>query len=646
MAAGGEFRPVTEADLRRFTDASSFGNGKSYHRAGYISRTTLRGALVSGLCQGSSGGPYRVEAELVPHHAPGREQIVGWGCTCPRGGFCKHIVALLLTWIATPDRFASRREVAELLAEKSREELLSLLTDILERQPELIDYVEAALPVPTPVAATGQGTRPTLDRAQIAEQVRQAFAESDDDYDDGSRYGRYDNWQEGRTADVAVLTRLRRSADDYAAAGRWADAQLVYAAIVEEATSHDDEAYYEEEGEVLRVVEDCVAGLVRCLEAQVGLSPGDRLAPNAREELLRSLYDAWSYGLDYSLRQADAVPDLIIQHATKEERATVEGWLRGALGPGGTYGRPDVRREFVEFLLALREAGGADDETILEEYRAAGLWDDVARRLLLLGRTGEALATARQWLSDTREALTFADSLLALGGEHIDEALAFIEEQLRAVGDRPNQDYGVRDGDAYLTWLGHQYGLHGRPERALEMAWRRFHASSNDQTYAAVQTAASLPGLPAELWPTKRRKLLLALEEKGLWGVLVNIFLKEGEVGEALTALGELEQRPSYAAAGYYGYWNLGDYRLRVARAAEDDFPERAIGIYQRVAQHHIDQRDRKNYQQAAEYLDRARGLYERQGRYEAWGEFIRDLRDRHRTLRALREELNARELE
>lgn len=645
--ATSDFRPVTEVDLRRFTDASSFSNGKSYQRGGAISRTMLRGALISGLCQGSSGGPYRVEAELVPRDAPRREQIAGWSCTCPRGGFCKHIVALLLTWIATPERFAPRREVAELLAAKSREELLALLTDILERQPELIDYVEAALPAPAPVVALGQGARPTLDRAQILEQVRQAFADDGDEGDDGHwGYGRYDDWQEGQSVDIAVLQRLRRSADDYAAAGRWADAQLVYAAIVEEATSHDDETYYDEEGEVLSAVDECVAGLARCLEAQAGLPPGDRLAASARGELLRSLYDAWSYGLDYSLAHTPAVPELLIRHATPEERATVAGWLRDALGPGGTYGRPDVRREFVAFLLLLREAEGVDDEAILEEYRAAGLWDDVAGRLLRLGRTDEALATARQWLSSPHETLAFADALLALGGAHVGEALGYVEDQLRAVGDRPNQDLGVRDGDAYLTWLGHQYGLHDRPDRALEMAWRRFRAAPNDQTYAAVRTAAALPGQPAELWPAERRKVLLALEEKGLWGVLVNIFLAEGEVGEALTALGELEQRPTYAAAGYYGYWNLGDYRLRVARAAEDDYPERAIAIYQQIAQHHIDQRNRNHYQQAAEYLDRARTLYERQGRYEAWRDFITDLRNRHRTLRALREELSARELE
>ena len=103
---------------------------------------------------------------------------------------------------------------------------------------------------------------------------------------------------------------------------------------------------------------------------------------------------------------------------------------------------------------------------------------------------------------------------------------------------------------------------------------------------------------------------------------------------------------PANPAVGYYGYWLLGDHRLRVARAAEQDYPERAIGLYQQIAQYHIDQRNRSNYQQAAEYLDRARGLYDHLGRYEEWRAFIADLRERHRTLRALRDELNARKLE
>ena len=640
------FKPLSEADLRNYTDPRSLGNGRSYHRAGYISRTALRGATLSGLCQGSSGGPYRVEAELLPRDTPVRGPLAGWICTCPRGGFCKHIVALLLTWIDAPERFAPRREVGELLAERSREELLGLLEDILARHPDLIDLVEATLPAPPPIASPRQAAQTTLDRAQIVAQVRQAFASDGDDHYDRYGYGRYDDWESGTSVDIDALTRLRRSADDYAAAGRWADAQLIYTAIVDGTTEQDEESYYDGEGEVFGVLDEAVGGLLRCLEAQASLAPGARLAPAEREDLLRTLYEAWSHGLDYSLEETDRVPDALIRQTTDAERATVEGWLRAALGPHGTYGREGFRREVVSFLLALREAEGVDDETILAEYRNAGLWDEVAATLLRLGRADEALATARQWLSAPAETLAFAESLLTLGGEQIERALAFIEERLRAGEHQPDRDLGARDSEAFLTWLGHQYGLNGRPDRALEVAWRRFGAAPSEQTYGAVQAAATLPGQPPDLWPAERHRLLLALEERNFWGVLVNLFLREGEVGEALTALGELEQHPANPATGYYGYWNLGDYRLRVAQAAEQDYPDRAIIIYQQIAQHHIDGRNRNHYQQAAEYLDRARTLYERQGRHDAWRDYIRDLRDRHRTLRALREELNARELE
>ena len=643
-----QFKSVSEADLRNYTDPGSLSNGRSYYRNGYISRTARRGATLSGLSQGSSGGPYRVEAELLPRESPERGPLAGWSCTCPRGGFCKHIVALIFAWINAPERFAPRREVGELLAERSREELLRLLEDILARHPDLIDLVEATLPAPPPIASPRQAAQTTLDRAQIAAQVRQAFASDGDGDDRYDRYGygRYDDWESGTSVDIDTLTRLRRSADDYATAGRWADAQLVYTAIVEGTTEQDEESYYDGEGEVLGVLDEAVGGLLRCLEAQTSLSPGARLAPAAREDLLHTLHEAWSHGLAYSLEATDQIPEAIIQHTTEAERATVEGWLRAALGPHGTYGREGFRRAVVSFLLALREAAGVDDETILAEYRNAGLWDEVAATLLRLGRADEALATARQWLSTPAETLAFADALLTLGGEHVDRALAFIEERLRAGEHHPDRDLGARNSEAFLTWLGHQYGLNGRPDRALELAWRRFGAAPSEQTYGAVQAAATLPDQPADLWPAERHKLLLALEERNFWGVLVNLFLREGEVGEALTALGELEQHPTNPAIGYYGYWNLGDYRLRVAQAAEQDYPDRAITIYQQIAQHHIDQRNRNHYQQAAEYLAHARTLYERQGRHEAWRDYIHDLRDRHRTLRALREELNARELE
>ena len=43
-------------------------------------------------CRGSSGGPYRVEATLAVAGEGGRNPVE-YFCDCPRGGFCKHVVA-------------------------------------------------------------------------------------------------------------------------------------------------------------------------------------------------------------------------------------------------------------------------------------------------------------------------------------------------------------------------------------------------------------------------------------------------------------------------------------------------------------------------------------------------------------------------
>lgn len=59
-----------------------------------------------------------------------------------------------------------------------------------------------------------------------------------------------------------------------------------------------------------------------------------------------------------------------------------------------------------------------------------------------------------------------------------------------------------------------------------------------------------------------------------------------------------------------------------------------------------IEGRQRSSYKVAATYLARARETLERHGRREEWLTLITDLRTSHKTLRALREELDALGLE
>ncbi len=84
------------------------------------------------------------------------------------------------------------------------------------------------------------------------------------------------------------------------------------------------------------------------------------------------------------------------------------------------------------------------------------------------------------------------------------------------------------------------------------------------------------------------------------------------------------------------------DQEMRLARAAEEGFPDRAVGIYRRQADRAIEQRQRTSYRIAAQHLDRARETLVRHGREGDWTALIADVREQYKTLRALREELDA----
>jgi uncharacterized Zn finger protein len=63
------------------------------------------------------------------------------------------------------------------------------------------------------------------------------------------------------------------------------------------------------------------------------------------------------------------------------------------------------------------------------------------------------------------------------------------------------------------------------------------------------------------------------------------------------------------------------------------------------MAERYIEARGRGNYSAAAELLLRVRELYLRLGQEAAWREYIANLRIQHKSLRALKEELDSRAL-
>src|SRR2546421_2268590 len=157
---------MTEAVIRTGATDKSFPRGRELYRSGAISNAWIQGQRLSGECLGNEAPFYKVRVELDSGG------IRSATCTCPYdfGGYCKHIVALLLAYAQKPKQFAVRQEPTELLSDLTREQLLALVTKLLREQPDLYEWVEATLTLPT---ASGKGKYKTAKRKQVDTTVYQ-----------------------------------------------------------------------------------------------------------------------------------------------------------------------------------------------------------------------------------------------------------------------------------------------------------------------------------------------------------------------------------------------------------------------------------------------------------------------------------------
>ncbi len=637
--ASEAFRPLTREAISAQTDSGSFSRGASYFRSGHIFAPLRRGPVIQARCHGSSGGPYRVEATLARSDERRKGNPLAYDCDCPRGGFCKHIVALLLTWIDAPEKFTVRPPIAEVLAERSREELIALIERMVRQEPDFETMVELPLPV-----AGGPSGGP-LDEAAWRRQVEAAFAEQQTGRSKSNRrYGwyEYDDWDScALIADS--LQQLVDIADAYADAGDWRNAVAAYA-VIADTTIPRLSRFADPNGSLFEIVSQCDVGLAACLDAQAEAPAEQQLTPDERARLIDALLALWE--ADRALDDPGIAEDgeeAIVRSATPEERIRVGDWLREAARrfKGDDYDRSWMRRAILWFLAQLGPNGGLSDEELLEEYRAAELWDEASDALLRLGRVEEAIGLAARHLG-TPALMAFAEALIdGDAPRRIDEALDLIDGRLwEQEGKNPQEDAQCFD------WLARQYAAHGRSAKAFDMAKRLFEAVPSKAAYDMVRKAARLPDQPPEVWEKARPKLLAAMKKSGGIVGLIEIHLEDGDVAAAVKALEANKTTRSGYAPGQFGWLvSIASLEARVAEAAESSDPDAAVRIYTRLAEREIEARQRDHYRQAAAHLARVKHVMTDAGRAEQWTADIGELRQRHKSLRALREELDALDL-
>jgi uncharacterized Zn finger protein len=63
------------------------------------------------------------------------------------GGDCKHVVALLLSYLHKPEEFSEQKSVKDLLSGLEKGSLVALVTRLVERNPGFYSEIEMAIPV-------------------------------------------------------------------------------------------------------------------------------------------------------------------------------------------------------------------------------------------------------------------------------------------------------------------------------------------------------------------------------------------------------------------------------------------------------------------------------------------------------------------
>lgn len=570
-----------ESDVQKWVGSRAFQRGYRYFEDESVLNPRRRGHSLISECQGSQPAPYRVEIRL------GAEGILEGSCTCSagEGGHCKHAAALLLTWIHEPDLFIEVPELEQMLEERSKEELISLIQEMVSRYPALEQLLELSALRKLPTGAL-------LQSDLIAQQIRRAFSSA------GGERGDNGNIAEN-------LQTILDLGEDMLDREDIQNAAVIYETLMEGMLAYEDCLYHDPGGDLGQVLAECEQGIRDCLE--ISREPG------LRQALLHTLFDLFLWDLQAGgLGFADETPSILTAQASQSEKQMIAAWIQEELPGGENWDNQYQRRALGGLWLALM-AGEMDDDTYLRICRETGRTQDLADRLLSLGRVEEAQAIARS--AGKSNIPAFADIFEEHGLPHLG---------IQIVKEQPGSETDIQ----LLEWLK-QYALrHAMPEEALRLADLLFWQGQSLENYSDLLEAAEDLGQQG----TVRAHAIERLESAGNFPLLVEIHLMENAIDQALASLERVNPE----------IW--GDrlllLRRQVAQAVEAPRPREAIRQYLLLAEELIEQRNRGSYAEAALLLQRVRRLYRSLGEEDHSDQIIQGLRSEYQSFPLLIEEM------
>ena len=564
---------LTHLTLRKIAGPAYFERGEGYFADGRVGNLLEDGDSLTAKVRGTHD--YRVKLWV-------EDGRLDASCTCPlgeEGAFCKHCVAVGLTWLdqrREGEKGAGRTKTPRVNIQDIRRFLSARAKD------ELVDLV--------------MEQAKSDDQLYLGLMLKAAKAAAKPDDLEAFRY----------LIDLAVGADGGVSSRD----------------------AHEHSRRIEEAIETL-------AGLLRKGRAVEVME----LAEYAVAALEKSAGVVGEHGgiMDELLHQLEELHLAACQKAKPDPPALARRLFVGELNSGwGTFG--DCAVSYAEVLgreglaeyrrlveaewkrLPTKTPKTRDDQDYDGKgYKISRMMESLARQS---GDLEELVAIKSRDLSSPYAYLSIAQ-MYEEAGQH-DLALEWAEKGLRAFPERP--DSRLRE------FLANQYHRRKQHDRALALVWEEFAEAPGLHGYQQLKSHAEKSGE----WPAWREKALSYLHETSKkrrgklpvdpWAErpdhseLVRIFLWEKNV--------EAAWQEAQAGGCYPELW------LELARKRENDHPADVLPIYQRRVEPTLAQKNNPAYAEAVKLLQKIKSLMSSLGREREFGPYLEAIRNKHKQKR------------
>ncbi|MCL4506225.1 MAG: SWIM zinc finger family protein [Chloroflexi bacterium] len=600
---------LTEAMIRTGALKESLARGREYYREGAVYDTAISEDILTAKCRGAYAPHYKLRVEFDD------AGVSNASCTCAYeyGGYCKHIVALLLAYLNAPASFETQTAPQDLLRELDRDQMVELLTALMRKHEDVRNAVERWVAGTVRKSAAAKSAdrakdtpqRRTVDDTPYRKRIRALIREA------GEYYNPYD---EGENEElVQGLDEIRQVIVDFLDADQPRDALAIATAVLDEIRKSQDYVEYE-----LNELEDFTDQLdMPIAEAVLSTELSSAEKKNLQKAIGDDDYgypaarDALEYGWTATSRadEEDDNDDEDDEVAEAGDDEVIEEYIAGTANDWRLRGY--LRADVVDAQLNVLNRRG-DHERYLATALAAGRHLRYTQKLVELGRGPEAAQYAAQHFKRAGEALTLAQQLHAVG--QVDEVLAIAGYGLRLA--QPRAELG--------RWLAPIAKSRKDNDLALR-AWMAVF--DEDPSLSLYQKIKALAG---KKWDKTRTNLHEQLAHSWQHQVHAEILLYEQDWDAAIALANKTR----------------GGFSSQVVEIVADGVmqhrPDWVVEIAKQSAQALIDTVSSSHYPEAAEWLARVKKAYRILGQGSTWDAYLARLREDYRRRPSLQRALKA----